>query len=177
MKNWVPDYEHTPVSYGGCTEAWAREFDPVVEQLVSQAIGRQSCDGKDIRGRNITEFSIADVSAIIAGVVLRVILYAGWRDILNIKAVVADVLDIRTPVQSMCTVTETSAETQAKNLECSAPYSQCRVMPQSQHVETPSQNGTKCTSGLEDFLRKLVHEVVQEYTTSVNSVGRNSPVE
>jgi len=170
MKSWVPEYERTPISYGGCTEAWAREFDTVVKQLVSQAIGRKCDEGKDIRGINITELSIEDVSAITASIVLRIILYAGWRDLLGIKSIIADVLDIHTPVQSTCTVTETSAETQTKNLECPALYSQGRVMPQSQYVETPSLNWTKCTNELEDFLRKLVHEVVQEYTASVNSV-------
>ena len=174
----IPEYNRSPVPYSGCTEGWAREFDPIVEQLVSQAIGRQCfCGREDIRGKNITEISIEEVSTIIAGVMLRVLLYTGWRDLLNIKSAVADVLDKPAPAPSACTAPETPVEFHTKNqhdtVRCSP---QTDAVPQYQSADTPFPNGTRRTDGLEDVLRKFVCEVLQEYIQPVNAFDCHRPV-
>jgi hypothetical protein len=116
IKNNIPEYIETPVLYAGCTEGWARDFDPVVRKLVSQSIGRKCDNEQNIRGKNITEFSIEDLSEIIADVMLRVILYTGWRDLLKLRTTITDALqDTRTPVQSECSLPDISAEPRPKN--------------------------------------------------------------
>jgi len=98
MKSIV-EYVDVPVEYAGCTEGWGREFDYVVEKIVSQSIGRHCYNDKNIRGKNIAEFSIEEISTIIADVMLRVMLYSGWRDILKTQATIGESFqDIRTPV-------------------------------------------------------------------------------
>jgi hypothetical protein len=115
-KDAIPEYVEIPVKYAGCTEGWARDFDPVVEKLVSQAIGRQCNNEQNIRGKNITEFSIEELSKIMADVVLRVILYAGWRDLLEIRTIVTDVLqDNRTPSQPGCSLQDALVESHPRN--------------------------------------------------------------
>jgi NTP pyrophosphatase (non-canonical NTP hydrolase) len=101
--------------YGGYDEGWTKEFDPIVMKLVEQAIGRQCYNGKNIRGKQVTELTIEELSEAIADVVLRVLLYAGWRDILNIKSAVTDAVQaIHNPVQSDNSLPKTSAESHAK---------------------------------------------------------------
>ena len=112
----IPEYDDAPVKYEGCTEGWAREFDPVVEKLESQAIGRQCYGEKNVRGKNITEFSIEEFSAIMADVMLRVVLYGGWRGLLKIHTTATDELqDTRTPVQLEDAVIDILAKICTKN--------------------------------------------------------------
>jgi hypothetical protein len=115
----IPEYNDVSERYEGCTEAWAREFDPVVEKLVSQAIGRQCYGEKNIRDKNITEFTIEEFGAIVADVVLRTLLYAGWRDLLKIRTdVMNEIQDIRTLVQSGSIVRDAALEPHTKNQHC-----------------------------------------------------------
>jgi hypothetical protein len=171
--NAIPEYNRTPVKYDGCTEGWAREFDPIVRKLVEQAVGRHGDGTTSIHGKNITEFSIDEFAGIIADVMLRTILYSGWRDLLNINAAVAAAFqDTHTPARSESTPQAISAVDQTKNQHDSHPvFSQCVVTPQSLSAGTPSPNETKCKDGLEGYLRNIVREVVLEYIQSTHSAG------
>jgi hypothetical protein len=53
--------------------------------LVENVIKQQCHNGKNIRGKTVTEITVEELSEAIADVMLRVFLYAGWRDLLNIK--------------------------------------------------------------------------------------------
>jgi len=81
------EHNRLPVAYEGCPEDWAREFDPIVMKLVSQVTERQCYHGTNKQGQKITEFTIGELSEVIADVMLRVLLYAEWRGILGSNSV------------------------------------------------------------------------------------------
>jgi hypothetical protein len=106
-----------PATYCGCEEGWEREFDPVVMKLVSQVVQRQCYHGKNKRGQNITEFTVEELSEVIADVVLRVLLYAGWRGMFNPNPVHDVFQAIRTPEPSGDVVTGEPVGTLPKDSE------------------------------------------------------------
>jgi hypothetical protein len=93
-------YSRPSVAYGGCAMGWALEFDPVVMKLVSEVVERQCYHGKNKRGQKITEFTIEELAEVIADIMLRVLLYAGQRDILKIKPDLDTSQATRIPEQS-----------------------------------------------------------------------------
>jgi len=174
----IQEYTDFPKKYTGCNVEWAEEFRPVVNQLARESIAQlsgTSSPDDPLLEKSILEFSIKDFSMIMAHVMLRVLLYTGWRDVLHIKSALADIVqDIHNPEPSTCSSSETSAGIQTKKQQgrMNNPFPQNFAEFQRQPVEKLNPNVTEQVDGLEDHLRKYVRDVVQECIQEVLTAGR-----